>query len=35
MNTKHETMRALVYHGPDDEAWEFVPKPTIRADWTA
>lgn len=35
MNTKQKTMRALVYHGPDNKAWEDVPKPTIQADTDA
>ena len=25
-------MRALVYHGPGNKAWEEVPKPIIQAD---
>ena len=28
-------MRALVYHGPGNKAWEEVPKPTIQADTDA
>jgi alcohol dehydrogenase len=28
-------MRALVYHGPGQKAWEEVPKPTIQADTDA
>ena len=28
-------MRALVYHGPGNKAWEEVPKPTITADTDA
>jgi alcohol dehydrogenase len=28
-------MRALVYHGPGEKAWEEVPKPTIEADTDA
>jgi alcohol dehydrogenase len=29
------TMKALVYHGPGQKAWEDVPKPTITADTDA
>jgi alcohol dehydrogenase len=29
------TMRALVYHGPDNKAWDEVPKPSIQADTDA
>src|SRR5665811_1180022 len=28
-------MKALVYHGPGQKAWEDVPKPTISADTDA
>jgi alcohol dehydrogenase len=28
-------MKALVYHGPNQKAWEEVPKPTIQADTDA
>ena len=35
MNAKQETMRALVYHGPDNKAWEVVAKPTVQADTDA
>jgi alcohol dehydrogenase len=28
-------MKALVYHGPGNKAWEEVPKPTIEADTDA
>jgi len=28
-------MRALVYHGPGNKAWEEVPKPTVQADTDA
>src|SRR2546421_4716738 len=28
-------MRALVYHGPGNKAWEEVPKPTLQADTDA
>jgi alcohol dehydrogenase len=28
-------MKALVYHGPDQKAWEDVPKPTLLADTDA
>jgi alcohol dehydrogenase len=28
-------MRALVYHGPDNKAWDEVPKPSIQADTDA
>ena len=35
MNTEQETMQALVYHGPDNKAWEVVPKPTIQDDTDA
>jgi alcohol dehydrogenase len=28
-------MKALVYHGPDNKAWEEVPKPTLQADTDA
>ena len=35
MNTTQETMRALVYHGPESKAWEDVPKPTLQDDTDA
>jgi len=35
MKTQHDTMKALVYHGPDTKAWEDVPKPGIQADTDA
>jgi alcohol dehydrogenase len=33
--TKVFAMRALVYHGPGNKAWEDVPDPTILADTDA
>src|SRR3954464_13871758 len=36
MGPKEEVhMRALVYHGPGNKAWEEVPKPTLQADTDA
>src|SRR5205814_6628372 len=32
---EEDTMRALVYHGPGNKAWEEVPKPTLQADTDA
>ena len=32
MATDGDTMRAIVYHGPGQKAWEEVPKPTLRED---
>ncbi len=33
--TGADTMRAIVYHGPGQKAWEEVPKPTLREDTDA
>jgi alcohol dehydrogenase len=32
VHTTEGTMKALVYHGPGNKAWEDVPRPTLTAD---
>src|SRR5476649_2358823 len=35
MTIANKTMKALVYHGPGQKAWEDVPMPTLQADTDA
>jgi alcohol dehydrogenase len=35
VNTQEVTMKALVYHGPGNKAWEDVARPTLAADTDA